>query len=204
MNKWLTSVAFVCNGGTNIGESYHLFYKMMAEKVSADCFEKRGQKIITFVIADEELMDSCPSGDMSTVFGDIPDTHASVSSIVKAAARTCVQFCVIPDAGRAARCGPSWRKSLGSRVIVANSHEDISDIMGALTAIELGAVTSLQELHKGLMSLGRSGEVTARIIAAVESYAYSIFRGAPERPAESVQPEGGTPRQRRARREGSV
>lgn len=205
MNKWLTEMALdVCGGGGNGGESYHLFAKMLESKTAIDCFEKRGQKGIAFVAADDNLFPNCPHGDMSTVFGDIPNVSDRIAAIFERALCRWDIFCIIPDSQRANSCKKSWVKVLGTRVIVANSHDDICDIAGALTAIQTGAVTSLQELQKGLVDLGRPGSVTARIIAAVEAYAHSVLRGAPERPAEPVQPEAGTPRQRRARREGLV
>lgn len=204
MNRWLTSVAFVCNGGPNRGESYHLLLEALHHKTSIDCYEKRGQKGVAFIIADDHLMDDCPAGDMSTVFGDIRDTRASIEDIVERASRTYDIFCIIPDAGRASRCESSWRKALGERVIVAHSEADICDIAGALAALQTGAITSLGELHQGLLKLGRSGDVATRIILPIEAYAHSILRGAPERPAQPLKPDGGTPRQRRKRRDESI
>ncbi len=205
MNKWLTEMALeLCDGGGNGGESYHLFAAALDAKTVTDCFTVRGQKGIAFITGDDRLFAESGNRDMSTVFGDIAEARDGVEAIFRRAMRTWDIFCIIPDAHRAMQCKASWSKVLGTMVIVAHSEEDICDIAGSLAALQTGAVTSLRQLQSGLKGLGRSDANTARIIAAVEDYAHSISRGAPERPAEPVKAEAGTPRQRRQRRDGSV
>lgn len=175
MNRWLTSLAFVCAGGANGGESYHLVMEFAANHTVTDAYEKRGKKGFLFLFGDDHLFRESVSGEMEQVFGTNAKPESTQDILARASEKYHVFF-VIPDRRRAERIESSWRQHLGDNVIVANNPDDVCGICGVVVALTEGYVQNTAEAAAKLKALGVSGDHIGSVITAIEPYATSLGR----------------------------
>jgi hypothetical protein len=179
MDKWLTSIYLVGNGGGNGGESYDLAFYFAARHTNMDCWEKRKKKGYLFVTGDEPHLDLVEAQIVRDLCGDDVRQDIPMKKIVEEASKTYHCFFLIPDQGRlrASGCEASWRPVLGDNVICMDTEQDTAIVAATLIGLTEGTLADLNEAAEKLKALGKPQDVVARVIRTVTPYAKTLGRG---------------------------
>lgn len=176
MDKWLTRIFLVGNGGGNEGESYgHAFYAA-ARHTAMDCWEKRGKKGYLFVTGDEPPLSTVDKESVRDLIGTKLGEDVSMAQAIKEAEKTFNCFFLIPDQDRRRYndCETVWRRLLGDRVICLDTHRDTCLTAATLIGLTEGTLKDLNAAAAKLVSMGKSQEQVARVIKAVTPYAKTL------------------------------
>lgn len=180
MDKWLTGIFLVGQGGGNSGESYDLAFYTAARHTSMDCWEKRSKKGYLFVTGDEPHLGAVQADIVTDLIGKGPKQDISMKEIVKEASKTFNCFFLVPDQGRrtANGCERSWRPVLGDNVICMESPEDTCVVAATLIGLTEGTLADLNAAKKKLADLGKPKAQIDRVMRAVRPYAGTLAKEA--------------------------
>ena len=176
MDKWLTGIFLVGQGGGNAGESYDLAFYTAARHTAMDCWEKRSKKGYLFVTGDEPHLGEVDSQIVEDLIGKGPGQNMTMKEAVKEASKTFNCFFLIPDKGRAARCARSWTPLLGDNVIVMETSEDTCVVAATLIGLTEGTLADLKAARKKLDDLGKPKAQIDRVMSAVKAYAKTLSK----------------------------
>lgn len=187
MDKWLTAVHLVKQGGGNAGESYDLAMYFAARHTSLDCYEKRGRKGYFFMTGDEPHLGRVSKREVKQLIGDEIQSDIPMADIAEELKRTFHPFFLIPDPDRAHRVEGTWRRLLGDNVITLAQPEDTGVVSAILIGLTEGYLPDLGAVRAKVENdFGRKGQERDRVVRAVEAYAISIGRGGgAERPSSA-------------------
>ena len=95
------------------------------------------------------------------------DEDLKVEEVIAELQRTFVPFFLIPDSGRATRCGARWRDLLGDHAITMDSPEDVCFVSaGAILVLE-GRATDMAHLTRMLKDAGMPDARSGAVIRAL-------------------------------------
>ena len=176
MDKWLTGIFLVGQGGGNGGESYDLAFYAAARHTSMDCWEKRGKKGYLFVTGDEPHLGVVQADIVTQLIGKGPKQGIGMAEIIKEAQKTFHCFFLIPDQARRSYkgCEKVWRAVLGDNVICMDAPQDTSVVAATLIGLTEGTLVDLSAARKKLAGLGKSKAQIDRVIKAVKAYAGTL------------------------------
>lgn len=132
LDQWLTDVYLEGGGGGNAGESYLLAWYFAAFHTSIDCFEKRKQKGLLFTIGDEPTLKNLSARALKEVMGDGQYFNTTAHQLLeKASAKYDVFHIHVKEtmAGGRQETVDGWKQLLWDNLIIADSHEDIADLI---------------------------------------------------------------------------
>ncbi len=144
LDKWLTSIYLEGNGGGQMMESYLLAWLLCGRHVSADCFEKRGQKAFLFTVGDEWTHPVLEPEKVEQIMGYRPSEPMPAEMLLREAQRTHHVFHLhVNDASYrdSPRVIDPWRALLGERLLVVE-HDIISETIATTVAVVNGADVS--------------------------------------------------------------
>lgn len=106
------------NGGAYGQESYDMFFYFLARKTSIDCYEKRGQKGIAILIADELPREYVAERYVNAIFGDQLVADIPIREIIAEAQQKYEIFLLMPqNLGTAASNRTRWESLLGKQYV---------------------------------------------------------------------------------------
>ena len=131
-------------GGNNMGESYALPALFCATKVSADAWEKRGQKGFLFTMGDEPVLPMVTAEQARRVLGIEAQTDLSAQDIYATAARNWNCFhLILANEGYASRrldeVERSWREVLPQGTILLDDIDALAETIVSLIQVTAGA-----------------------------------------------------------------
>lgn len=133
LDKWLGDVYLEGGGGCNPGESYHLAWYFAGQHTAIDCFEKRKQKGFLFTIGDEPVLKQIPKTDLQKIMGEEGQYQDYSADQLLAKARELYNVYHIhvreTSAGSRGDTIDKWKQLLSDHVLIADRHEDISNII---------------------------------------------------------------------------
>jgi hypothetical protein len=171
MDQWLTW-SFLEGGGGGTGqESYELAFYVAAQHTDMDNWVKRKKKGYLFLTGDELPYPAVSRHQVEALLGEKLDEDIPIEEVIAAAAETYHLFFLIPDAGRAGRCGARWRQLLGDHAIVMESPRDACSVAAAIVGLTESRIGDLDALATILTSNGFDREHVGSTIRAVQPYA---------------------------------
>jgi len=132
LDKWLTSVYLEGGGGGNYGESYHLAWYFAGKHTSIDCFEKRKQKGLLFTIGDEPVLENISKNHIQRLMGPGQYSDMSAAELLKEASKMYEVYHIHiaeTHSGQRLETVDRWRQLIGQSLLIADSHEDVSNII---------------------------------------------------------------------------
>ncbi len=191
MDKWLTLIHLVGQGGGNRGESYDLAFYFAARHTSMDCWEKRGKKGYLFVTGDEPPFDAVDAAVVRRLIGGKIQGDIPLADIIAEASQTFHPFFLIPNQERRTYqgCERRWRAVLGDRVICLETPKDTCIVAATLMGLTEGTFT-LADVGEKLTALGRPKDQVARVIKAVTKYAETLPAAGAGQKAPEKRPNG--------------
>jgi hypothetical protein len=154
MDQWLTWSFLEGGGGASFEESYELALYFLAQHTAMDCWEKRKHRGYLFMTGDEHPYPVVSKHTVEAVIGDRLDDDVKVEEAVAELQKTMVPFFLIPDPGRAERCGRRWRNILGDHVLVMNSPADACYVAAGAILLGEGLVPGVEAAISVLRSAG--------------------------------------------------
>jgi len=151
LDKWLTEIYLEGGGGGNEGESYLLAWYFASKHTSIDCFEKRGQKGFLFTIGDEPALKTIPKSMLKQIMGDGEYEDGSVAKLLdKAKEKYNVYHIHMRQGsnGQRQEVIDGWKQLLGKNLIIAERHEEVSDIITEIiekSATKISSIDSKKE-----------------------------------------------------------
>jgi hypothetical protein len=182
MDQWLTWSYLEGGGGGSGEESYELALYVAAQHTDMDNWVRRKKKGYLFMTGDELPYPAVSRHQIEALIGEKLDEDIPIEEVIAAAAESYHLFFLIPDAGRAQRCGARWRKLLGDNAIIMESPSDACSVAAAIVGLTEGRIPSIDALATILASNGFSREHVGSTIRAVQPYAAllhlpSLFSG---------------------------
>lgn len=167
LDKWLTSVYLEGGGGGNAGESYLLAWYFAAYHTAIDCFEKRGKKGFLFTIGDEPALEQIPSSTLKALMGPGQYEDYSAKALFEKASEKYNVFHVhISETYSGSRKSVfnHWKQNLQDRVIVAERHEMVSEIISSTVLNGSNDKQAVAEQPKAEKRMERQEEPQEEII----------------------------------------
>jgi hypothetical protein len=186
MDQWLTWSWLEGAGGPHGNESYELALYFVARHVETDALRLRKKKSYLFLTGDEKPYPTLSKTAVSSVCGDELDDDVLLRDLVDDVRRCAEPFFLVPDLARRAFAESTWRDLLGDHVIAMESPHDTTAVIGAIVAMNEGAVKDLDALGKRLTEHGTERERIGAIIRAVTPWAASIDRDGLPKPKLDV------------------
>jgi hypothetical protein len=171
MDQWLTWSYLEGGGGGTGQESYELAFYIAAQHTDMDNWVKRKKKGYLFMTGDELPYPAVSRHQIEALIGEKLDEDIPVEEVIAAAAESYHLYFLIPDAGRAQRCGDRWRQLLGDNTIIMESPSDACTVAAAIVGMTEGRIPSLDALAKILSNNGFSREHVGSTLRAVQPYA---------------------------------
>lgn len=171
MDQWLTWSYLEGGGGGSGQESYELAFYIAAQHTDMDNWVKRKKKGYLFMTGDELPYPAVSRHQIEALVGEKLDEDIPIEEVIAAAAESYHLFFLIPDAGRAQRCGPRWRQLLGDHAIIMESPSDACSVAAAIVGLTEGRIPTLDALATILTSNGFNREHVGSTIRAVQPYA---------------------------------
>jgi hypothetical protein len=154
MDKWLTEVYLEGGGGGNGGESYLLAWYFASRHTSIDCFEKRGKKGYLITIGDEPTFKGIPEDAIKKIMGEVaplpfdeedwtPDGELTAEDLLAEAKRKYEVYHIHihqTKQGQMEKNIESWKDLMGNNLIVAESKEDVPDIISGIITNNFGEI----------------------------------------------------------------
>lgn len=135
LDKWLTSIYLEGGGGGNLGESYLLAWYFAAKHTAIDCLEKRNQKGFLFTIGDEPVLKSISQRNLKEIMGDGQYENNTAMKLLDEARKmyNVYHIHVMEGSnGHDQSVIDSWKQILGKNLILAEKHQEISDIITSI------------------------------------------------------------------------
>ena len=171
MDQWLTWSYLEGGGGGTGQESYELAFYIAAQHTDMDNWVKRKKKGYLFMTGDELPYPAVSRHQIEALIGEKLDEDIPIEEVIAAAAESYHLFFLIPDAGRAQRCGDRWRQLLGDHTIIMESPTDACSVAAAIVGMTEGRIPSLDALATILSNNGFSREHVGSTLRAVQPYA---------------------------------
>ncbi len=171
MDQWLTWSFLEGGGGGSGEESYELALYVAAQHTDTDNWVKRKKKGYFFMTGDELPYPSVSRHQVEALIGEKLDEDIPIEEVIAAAAETYHLFFLIPDKGRAQRCGARWRDLLGDHTISMESPRDACTVAAAIVGLTEGRIPDLDALAKILTDGGLDRDHVGSTIRAVQDYA---------------------------------
>jgi hypothetical protein len=175
MDQWLTWSFLEGGGGGTFEESYELGLYFLAQHTEMDCIVKRRKRGYLFMTGDEHPYPVVSRHVVETVIGDRLDEDLKVEEVAELQ-KSFVPFFLIPDTGRAARCGARWRDLLGDHAVTMETPEDVCYVAaGAILLVErrtAGMAELTGILKEAGMPDGRSKAVARALTPLSESVGF--------------------------------
>ena len=171
MDQWLTWSYLEGGGGGTGQESYELAFYIAAQHTDMDNWVKRKKKGYLFMTGDELPYPAVSRHQIEALLGEKLDEDIPIEEVIAAAAENYHLFFLIPDVGRAKRCGPRWRQLLGDNAIVMESPSDACSVAAAIVGLTEGRIANLDALATILSNNGFNREHVGSTIRAVQHYA---------------------------------
>ncbi|MCF7787688.1 MAG: hypothetical protein K9N47_16280 [Prosthecobacter sp.] len=171
MDQWLTWSYLEGGGGGSGQESYELAFYIAAQHTDMDNWVKRKKKGYLFMTGDELPYPAVSRHQIEALVGEKLDEDIPIEEVIAAAAESYHLFFLIPDAGRAKRCGPRWRQLLGDHTIIMESPSDACTVAAAIVGLTEGRIPSLEALATILSNNGFNRDHVGSTIRAVQPYA---------------------------------
>lgn len=167
MDQWLTWSFLEGGGGGSFEESYELALYFLAQHTEMDCYVKRRKRGYLFMTGDEHPYPIVSRHVVETVIGDRLDEDLKVEEVIAELQKTFVPFFLVPDSGRATRCGARWRDLLGDHAITMDRPEDVCFVSaGAILVLE-GRATDMAQLTRMLKDAGMPDARAGAVIRAL-------------------------------------
>lgn len=171
MDQWLTWSYLEGGGGGSGQESYELAFYIAAQHTDMDNWVKRKKKGYLFMTGDELPYPAVSRHQIEALVGEKLDEDIPIEEVIAAAAESYHLFFLIPDAGRAKRCGPRWRQLLGDHTIIMESPSDACSVAAAIVGLTEGRIPSLDALATILSNNGFNRDHVGSTLRAVQPYA---------------------------------
>lgn len=171
MDQWLTWSYLEGGGGGTGQESYELAFYIAAQHTDMDNWVKRKKKGYLFMTGDELPYPAVSRHQIEALLGEKLDEDIPIEEVIAAAAESYNLFFLIPDVGRAKRCGPRWRQLLGDHTIIMESPSDACSVAAAIVGLTEGRIANLDALATILSNNGFNREHVGSTIRAVQPYA---------------------------------
>ncbi len=171
MDQWLTWSYLEGGGGGSGQESYELAFYIAAQHTDMDNWVKRKKKGYLFMTGDELPYPAVSRHQIEALVGEKLDEDIPIEEVIAAAAESYHLFYLIPDAGRAKRCGSRWRQLLGDHTIIMESPSDACSVAAAIVGLTEGRIPNLDALATILSTNGFNREHVGSTIRAVQPYA---------------------------------
>lgn len=171
MDQWLTWSYLEGGGGGSGQESYELAFYIAAQHTDMDNWVKRKKKGYLFMTGDELPYPAVSRHQIEALVGEKLDEDIPIEEVIAAAAESYHLFFLIPDAGRAKRCGPRWRQLLGDHTIIMESPSDACTVAAAIVGLTEGRIPSLEALATILSNNGFNRDHVGSTLRAVQPYA---------------------------------
>lgn len=171
MDQWLTWSYLEGGGGGSGEESYELALYVAAQHTDMDNMVKRRKKGYLFMTGDELPYPYVSRHQVEALLGEKLDEDIPIEEVIAAAAESYHVFFLIPDAGRANRCGSRWKQLLGDHTICMESPRDACSVAAALVGMTEGLIPSLGALAAILTGNGLEKGHVGSTIRAVQHYA---------------------------------
>ena len=186
MDQWLTWSWLEGQGGPHGNESYELALYFVARHVEADALRLRKKRGYLFLTGDEKPYPMLSRQAVKTVCGDDIDDDVLLRDLVDDVRRSVEPFFLIPDLERRAFAESTWRDLLGDRVIAMESPHDTTAVIGAIVAMNEGALADLDAVGRTLTEHGTARERVGAVVRALMPWAASMSRDANPKPALDV------------------
>jgi hypothetical protein len=157
------------NGGGQNKESYQNAFYLFANKVSTDCFEKRGKKGYLFLIGDEMPYEASLRGEIEDIFGDKVEADLKVDDLLAKCLEKWELFFIIPrgaNHGADTAISSRWKQLLGERVIMLDDPNAVCETIGTTIGLIEGT-THIDRLHDDLTKVGASTAIATSVAKAV-------------------------------------
>ncbi|MCX6847314.1 MAG: VWA domain-containing protein, partial [Verrucomicrobia bacterium] len=171
MDQWLTWSYLEGGGGGSGQESYELAFYIAAQHTDMDNWVKRKKKGYLFMTGDELPYPAVSRHQIEALVGEKLDEDIPIEEVIAAAAESYHLFFLIPDAGRAKRCGPRWRQLLGDHTIIMESPSDACSVAAAIVGLTEGRIPNLDALATILANNGFNRDHVGSTLRAVQPYA---------------------------------
>ena len=171
MDQWLTWSYLEGGGGGSGQESYELAFYIAAQHTDMDNWVKRKKKGYLFMTGDELPYPAVSRHQIEALVGEKLDEDIPIEEVIAAAAESYHLFFLIPDAGRAKRCGPRWRQLLGDHTIIMESPSDACSVAAAIVGLTEGRIPNLDALATILSNNGFNRDHVGSTLRAVQPYA---------------------------------
>lgn len=129
LDLWLTRTYPEKGGGANAGESYGLAYNFAAHNIVTDAWEKRGQKGVMIVCADEPALNYYPDAVMKEVTGNNQAKGFSIDEAINAAKEKWNIFHINPHNNYDE---VYWKNKLGQNYISVSDYNKVPEIVSDL------------------------------------------------------------------------
>lgn len=141
-------------GGTGQEESYELALYFMANKVSMDCFEKRGKKGYLFLILDEPPYKELNKDYVANIIGDGLQANIPTAEVIAQVQEKFELFVIIPantTHGRQTKLHDLWREYVGQNLILIDNTNDVAEVIASTVGICEGMVN----VHEASKNAGK-------------------------------------------------
>jgi hypothetical protein len=176
MDQWLTWSWLEGGGGPHGNESYELALWFVARHVETDALRMRNKRGYLFMTGDEKPYPALSRDAVRSVLGDEIDDDVLLRDLVEDVRRGIEPFFLIPDLERRAAIESTWRDLLGDRVIAMESPHDTTNVIGAIVAMNEGALPDLEAVGRMLEGRGTDRERIGAVIRALRPWAASLAR----------------------------
>ena len=183
MDQWLTWSWLEGQGGPPGNESYELALYFVARHIESDALRLRNKRGYLFMTGDEKPYPSLSRQAVRSVLGDEIDDDVLVRDLVDDVRRGIEPFFLIPDLERRVAIESTWRDLLGDRVIAMESPHDTTSVIGAIVAMNEGALSDLDAVGRMLSERGTERERIGAVLRALRPWAASIDRDGSAKPA---------------------
>lgn len=182
MDQWLTWTWLEGGGGPAGNESYELALYFAARHIETDALRLRKRRGYLFLTGDERPYPTLSRHAVQTVCGDTLEDDVLIRDLVDDVRRAFDPFFLIPDLDRRGAIEGVWRDLLGDRVIAMESPDDTTSVIGAIVAMNEGALADLDAVGRMLSERGTERERIGAVIRALRPWAASIDRDGGDRP----------------------
>lgn len=169
MDEDLDRIVLEGGGGGQVTESYELALYFMARHTVIDCFEKRGDKGLLFIIGDEKAYPSVDRAQVSKVIGDTLQANIPTTEIVSEVSERFHTYFLLPKGashGGSAAVLNSWKALLGQNVIELDSPSNVCEAIAVLVGLHEGI-----DLDSATRDLSDSGVAASSVHSVSTSLA---------------------------------